>query len=103
MEVKASIARPGPYEVIAAGMPYRIRGAAWTGDVTVTRVELITDIGTTWSVARLIGEAVPHALRLWEFTWPNPLAGQQTVMARATDSRGRTQPMQRANPTVGIT
>lgn len=95
MEVKASIARPAPHEMIPAAAAYRIHGAAWAGEADITQVEVSVDGGTTWSPARLLGERVPHAWRLWEMTWANPLAGRHTLMARATDSRGRTQPMRR--------
>lgn len=95
MNVKSSIARPGLLETIPAGAPYRIHGAAWTGEGSITRVDISTDGGATWAAARLLGEAVPHAWRLWEFHWQNPQAGSHTIMARATDSRGRVQPLQR--------
>jgi hypothetical protein len=32
---------------------------------------------------------------MWEFTWPAPSAGKHTLMARATDSKGNTQAMER--------
>jgi DMSO/TMAO reductase YedYZ molybdopterin-dependent catalytic subunit len=95
MDVKASIARPAAFEVIAAGQPYRVHGAAWTGEGDITQVEVSTDGGATWAAARLLGERVPHAWRLWESTWAAPVAGRHTLMARATDSRGRTQAMRR--------
>lgn len=95
MEVKASIARPAGFEAITAGRPYRIHGAAWTGEAQVTQVEVSVDGGAAWTPARLLGDAVPHAWRLWEYQWAAPPAGRHTLMARATDSRGRTQPMRR--------
>lgn len=95
VEVKASIARPGPYETIAAGAAYRVHGAAWTGEASITTVEVSVDGGTTWAAARLLRDAVAHSWRLWEFTWMNPPAGRHTLMARATDSRNRVQPMRR--------
>ena len=36
-----------------------------------------------------------YAWRLWEHDWRPGQAGRHRVMARATDARGRTQPMQR--------
>ncbi len=41
---------------------------------------------------------VKYAWRLWEYHWSTPAqCGRYTVMARATDTRGRTQPMHRDN------
>jgi hypothetical protein len=38
---------------------------------------------------------VPNAWRLWEYEWQTPSEpGKQTLMARATDARGRVQPNQ---------
>ena len=95
MEVKASIARPAAYETIAADMPFRIHGAAWSGEADITQVEVSTDGGATWTIARLLGDRVPHCWRLWEMTWQAPRTGRHILMARATDSRGRTQPIRR--------
>ncbi len=95
MEVKASIARPAAYETIAADTPFRIHGAAWSGEADITQVEVSTDGGTAWTPARLLGDHVPHCWRLWEMTWQAPPAGRHILMARATDSRGRTQPLRR--------
>jgi DMSO/TMAO reductase YedYZ molybdopterin-dependent catalytic subunit len=95
MEVKASIARPVEGEVLAAGRDHRVRGAAWSGEAEVTKVEVSTDAGRTWSAARLLGEAVPFAWRLWEYDWRRPALGKHTLVARATDTRGRTQPLER--------
>jgi DMSO/TMAO reductase YedYZ molybdopterin-dependent catalytic subunit len=95
MQVKALIARPMLDEIVPTGRPYRVHGAAWTGESEVSGVEVSTDSGQTWGVARLLEPTSPHAWRLWEFTWANPRAGRQTLLARATDRRGRTQPMER--------
>jgi DMSO/TMAO reductase YedYZ molybdopterin-dependent catalytic subunit len=95
MEVKSSIARPFPGETLRAGTDVRVHGAAWSGGADVTRVEVSTDAGVHWSTARLLGQSVPYAWRLWEFDWKAPRPGKHTLLARATDRRGRQQPMQR--------
>jgi DMSO/TMAO reductase YedYZ molybdopterin-dependent catalytic subunit len=91
-DVKASIARPTMGETVPAGKEYRIHGAAWAGDSEVARVDVSTDGGKTWSAATLVGKAVPFCWRLWEYRW-KPAAGNAVLMARATDRRGRVQPM----------
>jgi len=93
MRVKAQIARPGFAEAVPAGQPYRVYGAAWTSGAEITRVEISTDAGTTWNDAQLLGDPVRDAWRLWEYEWAVPaMAGETVLMARATDSQGRTQP-----------
>src|SRR5882724_225618 len=96
MQVKAEIARPVVGDNVPANSNVRVHGAAWTSDGEITKVELTTDGGSTWNEAKLIGEAKLHAWRLWEFDWETPAKpGKQTLIARATDSNGRTQPIER--------
>ena len=94
MQVKAEIARPASNEVISANSTYDVKGAAWTAEGVVTKVEVSCDGGKSWSEATLNGDATENAWRLWEFEWVSPTPGNYTLMARATDSRGRIQPME---------
>ena len=95
-QVKSQIARPAPYEVISGGSEYRMYGAAWAGNSDVAKVEISDDGGETWTDAKLLGEPVRFAWRLWEHKWLTPKRpGPHVVMARATDSLGKTQPMLR--------
>jgi DMSO/TMAO reductase YedYZ molybdopterin-dependent catalytic subunit len=94
--VKASIARPAEGEVVPAKSAHRVFGAAWTGEADVTKVEVSTDGSQGWHEATLLDKPVRHAWRLWEYVWQTPdRPGKYALMARATDSRGRTQPAQR--------
>jgi DMSO/TMAO reductase YedYZ molybdopterin-dependent catalytic subunit len=95
IDVKASIARPTAGEAVPAGKPYRVHGAAWAGESEIAKVEVSTDGGKTWEEAKLLGESVPLAWRLWEYAWQAPKAGNQTLKARATDKRGRKQATER--------
>src|ERR1700757_1086057 len=96
MQVKAEIAKPAEGETIPANSNVCIHGAAWTSDAEITKVELSTDGGLSWKETNLLGEPKLNAWRLWEFNWQTPGApGRQTLIARATDSLGRTQPVLR--------
>jgi DMSO/TMAO reductase YedYZ molybdopterin-dependent catalytic subunit len=95
MQVKAEIARPENNEVIPANSKYRVRGAAWTADGVVSKVEMSCDGGKSWTETTLNGDATENTWRLWEFEWQTPAPGNYTLMARATDSRGRIQPLER--------
>ena len=96
MQVKAEIAKPAQGEIVPTNSNVRVHGAAWTSDAEITKVKLSVDGGSTWNEAKLIGEAKPNAWRLWEFDWKTPAkSGKQTLIARATDSNSRTQPVER--------
>jgi DMSO/TMAO reductase YedYZ molybdopterin-dependent catalytic subunit len=95
-QTKAEIARPENGETIAANSKYRVHGAAWSGTGEITRVEFSFDSGSTWQDAKLLGEPVQNAWRLWECEWRTPAnAGRHTTFARATDSSGFVQPAER--------
>ncbi len=94
--VKSLIARPHPGEKLAANVNYRIHGAAWTGDAEIARVEVSMDGGKSWQAARLTGKSARFCWRLWELPWRTPKkANKLTLMCRATDSNGQSQPMRR--------
>jgi DMSO/TMAO reductase YedYZ molybdopterin-dependent catalytic subunit len=96
MQVKAQIAKPAEGDIVPANSKVRVHGAAWTCNSEIAKVELSTDGGATWNEAKLLGQSEPNAWRLWEFNWQTPAAaGTRTLIARATDSTGRTQPVER--------
>ena len=96
-QVKAEIARPESSEVIPPNSHYRVHGAAWSGESDITKVEVSFDNAASWNEAKLLGEPVKNAWRLWEYEWRTPAEpGRHTLVARATDSRGRTQARERS-------
>jgi hypothetical protein len=101
MRVKSLIARPALHEIVKPGTPYRVFGAAWTGDADVQKVELSVDGGKNWQEARLIDKPVRFAWRRWELEWKTPnTPGRVTLMSRATDSSGQRQPEQHNRDTA---
>lgn len=92
LKVKSEIARPTSGEELQVGAEYRVFGAAWTSDAAITAVDVSTDGGITWTPATLRDAEEGHAWRLWELWWTPVETGTPVIMARATDSGGRTQP-----------
>jgi DMSO/TMAO reductase YedYZ molybdopterin-dependent catalytic subunit len=96
LQVKAEIVKPAQDDKVPADSTVRVHGAAWASGGEIVRVEVSTDGGSTWKEATLRGDSKPNAWRFWEFNWKTPTAsGKQTLVARATDSLGRTQPAHR--------
>ena len=96
MQTKAVISSPAEGERVPANSNVRVHGSAWTGNSVITKVDLSSDGGKTWNESTLLGESKPNTWRLWEFAWRTPAQpGKHTLIARATDSKGRTQPTKR--------
>lgn len=93
MQVKSSIAQPIDGATVPVGKELRIHGAAWAGEADVAKMEVSIDGGKSWNAATLLGKAVPFCWRLWEHRWTPSSAGAITLLARATDTRGRVQPV----------
>ena len=93
LPVKSLITAPATNVAVPQGSPLRVSGFAWAGEAEVRRVEISTDNGRTWTPARLGRDEARHAWRQFEHVWRAPGAGSYVVLARATDSRGITQPV----------
>ena len=92
IQLKSIITQPLPDEKLAAG-PLTVLGAAYGGEAGVKRVDISTDDGKSWQTASFIGPDERYAWRQWQFIWQAPKKGDHILMARATDSAGRQQPM----------
>ena len=92
MVVKSLIVSPVSGTALNLG-PVTVEGVAWTGEGKVVAVEVSVDDGQTWANARLTGDDAPYAWRQWQFSWTPQQPGAVTILARATDDRGQTQPM----------
>jgi DMSO/TMAO reductase YedYZ molybdopterin-dependent catalytic subunit len=96
LQLKAEIARPKNGETVPTNTTVKVDGAAWSCDADITKVEISVDSGATWHEVQLVDSSVKNAWRLWEYNWRTPAhPGKQTLLARATDSRGRVQPLER--------
>lgn len=81
---RARVVRPGEVP---------LEGRAWSGHATVTRVEVSTDGGGSWSEAELAPpDGHRWAWRRWQSSW-TAAPGSHVLSVRATDADGRTQPL----------
>ncbi len=95
MNVKSWINHPGTNGgSVGAGMQ-QITGVAFAGVNPVTRVEVSTDGGKSWKDAKFVGPDLGrYAWR--QFVLPVRLdSGSYTLVSRATDAQGNTQPPDR--------
>jgi DMSO/TMAO reductase YedYZ molybdopterin-dependent catalytic subunit len=71
-----------------------MRGMAYGGENRVARVEVSADGGSKWVDARLGVEDHPFAWRTFTQEWSPARKGYYVLCARATDSKGRVQPIE---------
>ncbi|PAF51092.1 molybdopterin containing oxidoreductase [Helicobacter sp. 13S00401-1] len=70
-----------------------LRGKAWAGDLSVSQMHVSIDYGATWHKAKLKKPINHLAWQEWEASVKFPTKGYYEVWARATDSKGKSQPM----------
>jgi DMSO/TMAO reductase YedYZ molybdopterin-dependent catalytic subunit len=94
LSIKSVIAAPVDDSRVLPGKPVRIHGVAWGGESPVASVDVSVDNGRTWQRAKLGADQAQYGWRLWEISWTPAQAAYYTVLARATDERGRVQPLE---------
>ena len=69
-----------------------VRGSAWAGDNSVSRLDISIDFGATWIRAKLDSPPNPYAWQRFSQSLRLPQKGYYEIWARATDDQGRMQP-----------
>ncbi|MDE2679540.1 MAG: sulfite dehydrogenase [Gemmatimonadetes bacterium] len=91
MEAKSVITFPSyPYVLPARGW-WEIEGLAWTGRGRITRVEVSTDGGRSWTDAALQRPILPKSTVRFRHLW-NWDGRQTVILSRATDETRYVQP-----------
>jgi DMSO/TMAO reductase YedYZ molybdopterin-dependent catalytic subunit len=100
LHVKSIITQPLNGETLPVG-PVTILGAAYAGEADIQQVDISVDGGKSWHPVEFIGPHEPFAWRQWQYIWEAGRQGEHRIMARATDSDGRVQPMEAAWNVLG--
>ena len=88
--------------VVPAGHRQTLTGRAWSGAAPIKHVDVSLDGGESWQRADLLdedgtapgGAAVRgHGWSRFSVEWKHPQPGEHVLMARATDTKGRRQPL----------
>lgn len=93
MPVKSLITYPKSGAMINKGKKLDIRGHAWAGELEVVKMEYSIDFGSTWQSCPIEKPANRLAWQHFKASIEFPKEGYYEVWARATDSRGISQPM----------
>jgi len=90
LNVKSIIAHPGEW---AAPGVITVQGVAWSNTSPVSKVEISADAGKTWSAANFTGKPTKYGFRKFAWAWKAG-EGQYTMMSRATNEAGQSQPLE---------
>ncbi len=71
----------------------RISGFAWAGESNISRVDVSMDNGSSWMQANLGREREKYAWQSFEYEFTINAPGTYQLLARATDDKGRQQPV----------
>jgi DMSO/TMAO reductase YedYZ molybdopterin-dependent catalytic subunit len=74
-----------------------IGGIAWAPHRGIQKVEVSTDGGETWNIARLAKQLAEDTWRQYVYDW-DAKPGDYTIQVRATDGNGETQTATKAPP-----
>ena len=96
MPVRAVISFPADGAKLAS-KKLDLRGHAWAGENDVKTVDISTDYGVTWKPAKVDAPPNKYAWQRFTASVDLPAAGYYEVWAKATDSKGVTQPFVAGN------
>ncbi|KGM45626.1 sulfite oxidase [Neobacillus niacini] len=91
MNVNSTIHKPLDMAILNTGK-HEIKGIAWTGNGSITKVEISMDNGDTWTNANIINQKSSYKWVSWSHEWKATENGIYTIKSKATDSHGQTQP-----------
>ncbi|SEA19276.1 Mo-co oxidoreductase dimerisation domain-containing protein [Thalassobacillus cyri] len=93
LHVNSTIQQPLDYTQLDTGT-HTISGIAWTGEGTINEVSISLDEGKSWHTAKLKNKpSGKYSWKVWSYTWHVQETGEYTILAKAKDSKGRTQPL----------
>ena len=93
MRVRSLITTPENGAALSYGT-IDLAGIAWSGEGQVEKVELSFDDGENWIDTDLQRAKSNYAFSNWTFQWQPDHLGNLSVISRATDSTGHTQPIE---------
>ena len=92
MDVRSLMISPNNGQNLAAGKAIAIKGIAFDSGYGIQEVMVSTDNGASWRGAQLGKDLGNYSFREWSFQWTPPRRGQYSLMVRATNRVGESQP-----------
>jgi sulfoxide reductase catalytic subunit YedY len=93
LKIKSVIAAPAENSKFSKSDRVTMRGVAFDGGFGIKEVLVSVDGGETWTTATLGEDLGRYAFRSWTYTFKPNKAGHVTLMSRAINRLGETQPL----------
>jgi sulfite dehydrogenase len=94
INTRSLIIDPVPGSSFRAGRTVEVRGLAFSGGYGVRDVTVSVDGGQSWHESMLGKDLGPYSWRQWSYSWTPKKPGKYSLMARATDRIGGSQPFE---------
>jgi sulfite dehydrogenase len=94
MDTRSLIIVPGNRKTVPVGKEVDVMGLAFSGGYGIKDVLVSVDGSRTWTEARLGKDLGKYAWVQWHCRWRPTKPGSYTLMARATNSIGESQPLE---------
>ena len=79
---------------LSGGVEHRLRGLAFDGGSGIREVLISDDGGRSWRAAELGRDGGKFAFREWTLGWRPPAKGPCSLLVRATNTLGQSQPLE---------
>jgi sulfite dehydrogenase len=93
-DTRSFIVEPADGTALKVNKPVEIMGIAFSGGYGIRDVIVSIDDGRTWNETKLGKDLGKYAWRQWTFAWRPKKPGKYTLLVRATDSMGGSQPFE---------
>jgi DMSO/TMAO reductase YedYZ molybdopterin-dependent catalytic subunit len=92
MVVNSLLTGPREGQIVHSGQEVQVRGIAWDNGAGISRVDVSSDDGRTWQAATLDADMGRFSFRGFRHSFKAGGVGDATILARATNRQGSSQP-----------
>jgi sulfite dehydrogenase len=97
LDVRSIFVTPEPGSLLVKGQSQHIEGLAFDAGDGIVKVELSSDKGKTWNAATLFPPLGKYSWRRWKYDYTPAAEGDVTLLVKATNASGATQPWHQWN------
>ncbi len=94
LDTRSFVVEPSDGATLKVNRPVQVLGMAFSGGYGIRNVIVSTDNGKTWNETSLSKDLGKYAWRQWTYTWRPKKTGKYTLMVKATDTIGESQPFE---------